>query len=64
MSNLEPDKMPLSQKIAEFERRIAALEKGQRVNAVSTQTIETPVLEPDIGEVWGAIDRLFKKAFR
>lgn len=57
-------KMSLQEKIAELERRIADLEKRQRVDAYSTKTVHRVNLEPEMGRIWASVDALFAKVFK
>jgi uncharacterized coiled-coil protein SlyX len=59
-------KIPIQEKIAELESRIAALEKlasHQRTTVTTTSTNRVVDLEPEAGNVWAAVDKLFAKVF-
>lgn len=58
-------KTSAQEKIAELERRIAALEsQRQPVDAVSRTTVTRVSVEPEMGRIWASVDALFAKVFK
>lgn len=58
-------KMSIQEKVAELERRIAAIEKTHRVTTTTTtRTVAQVDLEPELGSIWKNFDALFAKVFK
>jgi hypothetical protein len=60
-------KIPMQEKIAELESRIAALEKGAtKITTTTTTTTRraTVDLDPEWSGIWKQVDALFAKVFK
>lgn len=57
-------KVPLQEKIAELESRIARLEQLLAGRKVTTRTTTTVDMEPEMSNLWKSVDALMTKVRR